>query len=417
MNAVIIPSKLKGKVIIPPSKSLAHRAIICASLADGVSIISNVAMSDDIIATIECMRALGADIKTQEKNLEITGVKDKLNKDLQLDCNESGSTLRFMLPIALCVNKGYTHFVGRGKLGQRPMSIYQDICRDGNIEYIDKSMQNPFRYLDLTVKGELTGGEYVVDGSVSSQFITGLLFALPMLNKDSKIIIDGQLQSKGYIDLTLTALRQFGIEIKSEKYKTFYIKGNQKYLPSNYFIEGDYSQSAFYEVANFLGSDIEMIGLDNHSLQGDKVIEQYVERLRTASAKESLIFDGENCPDIIPVFALACCMRKGHTDIVNLSRLRIKECDRLKATAAELTKLGAKIKEGEDFLAIDGVDFLTGGVVDSHGDHRMAMMLSIASLAAKDKIKINGAHSVSKSYPNFFDDFAKLGGKVKIIQE
>ena len=416
MDAIITPTKLKGSVVIPPSKSLAHRAIICACLAHGKSVISNIALSDDIIATMECMSSLGAKIKINDGVLEIEGNADRLSSDLIFDCKESGSTLRFVLPIALARNSCHNAFVGRGKLGERPMKIYRDICEEQGITYVDNSLLNDKHLLDLNVKGQLKSREYHVDGGVSSQFITGLLFALPLLEGDSKIIIEGNLQSVGYLHLTLSALKDFGIEITHDNFRTFYIKGGQSYKARDYYVEGDYSQEAFYEVANYLGNDVVMIGLNEDSLQGDKVIVDFVGRLKEAQKSERLTFDGSNCPDIIPVFALACCLRQGHTDIVNISRLRIKECDRLWATALELGKLGAHITQGEDFLSIDGVDKLSGGVVDSHGDHRMAMMLAIASTVADGEVTILGAQSVSKSYPNFFEHFQSLGGKVKIRQ-
>lgn len=412
MDAIIKPTKLKGDVVIPPSKSLAHRAIICASLARGRSVVSNVSMSDDIIATVDCMRNLGANIISHGDKLEVVGIDTRLDRELTFDCNESGSTLRFMLPIALSLNGGVNKFVGRGKLGERPMDIYKDICTSQDIMYEDRSLQNPQRHLDIVVKGNLKSGKFIVDGGVSSQFITGLMFALPTLEGDSEIVINGKLQSVGYIDLTLTALCQFGIEILNEEYQRFYIKGGQKYAPCDYYIEGDYSQAAFFEVADYLGNDVRQIGLNKDSLQGDKVIVDFVEKLRSSGADERLVFDGEDCPDIIPIFALACCLREGHTDIINLARLRIKECDRLKATAAELAKLGADIVENDTSLSINGVENLRGAEVESHGDHRMAMMLAIASTRAIGEVKIIGAHSVSKSYPDFFDDFIRLGGRV-----
>ena len=320
------------------------------------------------------------------------------------------------MPIALALNSGKNTFVGRGKLGERPMKIYEDICVNQGAKYIDKSLDNEKHLLDLSVEGELKSGEYRIDGGVSSQFITGLLFTLPLLEGDSKIIIEGNLQSVGYLDLTLSALEKFGITIVNDNYKVLHIKGNQRYKSCDYYIEGDYSQAAFYEVAKYLGNSVSMLGLNQDSLQGDKVIVDFVNKLKIADESENLTFDGSNCPDIIPVFALACCLRQGHTDIVNISRLRIKECDRLSATAEELTKLGANITQGQDFLSIDGVKSLRGGIVDSHNDHRMAMMLAIASTVAKGEITILGAQSVSKSYPDFFDHFKSLGGQIKFQQ-
>lgn len=413
MDAILTPTKLKGSVVIPPSKSLAHRAIICACLSCGKSVISNIALSDDIRATIECMRKLGASIAIIDDKLEIVGSSKRIFSDLTFDCMESGSTLRFILPIALVLNGGKNTFVGRGKLGERPMKIYSDICKDRGVEYVDKSLSNKDRLLDLSVKGGLKSGEYRIDGSVSSQFITGLLFALPLLEGDSKIEVVGSLQSAGYVDLTLAALKEFGVDIINDGYKSFYIKGGQRYAAKDYCVEGDYSQAAFYEVAAYLGNEVYQLGLKEDSLQGDRVIRDFVDKLRKSPQDERLTFDGSDCPDIIPVFALACCLRRGHTDIVNVSRLRIKECDRLSATAQELSKLGADIKEGEDSLSIEGVEKLSGGEVSSRGDHRMAMTLAIASTAADGVIRIEGAQSVSKSYPDFFKRFESLGGKVR----
>ncbi len=415
MDVIITPTKLNGRVTVPPSKSVAHRAIVCASLAQGKSVISNVAMSDDIKATVGCMRLLGAEIEQKDGLLEIVGIKGKSSSDITFDCNESGSTLRFILPIALALNDGVNSFVGKGKLGERPMKIYSDICKEQGIEYVDKSLQNQLHKLDIKVKGKLNGGKFVVDGGVSSQFVTGLLFALPLLEGDSEIIISGELQSRGYIDLTLSALKTFGIDIANDAYNRFYIKGGQKYKAKNYFIEGDYSQSAFYETANYIGNEVVQNGLDAESLQGDKVIIDFIGRLKNATNDEALTFDGGNCPDIIPVFALACCMRRGRTRIVNISRLRIKECDRLFATAQELSKMGADIRAEEDSLIIDGVTKLRGASVDSHNDHRMAMTLAIASTVADGEVKISNAQSVSKSYPDFFEVFESLGGKLKYI--
>lgn len=412
MNITITPKKLCGSVVAPPSKSMAHREIICASLAEGMSRIANISYSDDIIATIGCMRALGAYIKDNPDNIEVDGNREKMTSYLVLDCNESGSTLRFLLPVALVLNSGKNKFVGRGKLGKRPMEIYRDICGEQGIEYIDDSAQNPYNFLDLTVQGQLKSGDFYIDGGISSQFISGLLFALPMLDGDSRIFIEGDLQSVGYLDLTMSALKSYGIDIQKEG-NVLYIKGNQKYLNHDSYVEGDYSQAAFFQVANHLGSRIDIIGLNKESLQGDKVITEFLQRLKDASPEENLVFDGGNCPDIIPVFALACCLRIGHTEIVNVSRLRIKECDRLTATVEELKKLGANIEEREDTIVIDGVYKLSGGEVDSHKDHRMAMTLAIAATVCDKQVKIKDAECVSKSYPDFFEVYAKAGGQVK----
>ena len=256
----INPGKLKGKVKIPPSKSMAHRAVICAALGNGISKIRNIDYSDDIIATINAMRALGAVIEEKEGYLEIKGLnypENYVNREYErvVDCNESGSTLRFIVPISLAF-EGVTRFVGRGNLGKRPLDTYYDIFDKQGIEYTYKK-----DVLDLVVKGLLKPGEFEVKGNISSQFITGLFFTLPLLNGDSKVIITTELESKGYIDLTLSALKDFGIEIINKDYKEFIIKGNQTYESRDYTVEGDYSQGAFFLCADALGSEVNVFDL------------------------------------------------------------------------------------------------------------------------------------------------------------
>ncbi|AOR24491.1 3-phosphoshikimate 1-carboxyvinyltransferase [Clostridium taeniosporum] len=422
-NFKIYPRKLKGVVKIPPSKSMAHRGVICAALGNGISKIRNISYSDDIIATINAMRSLGAIITKEDDYLYIVGINSKQckkNIDLNrtIDCNESGSTLRFLVPIS-CVFEGKNRFIGRGNLGKRPLDTYYDIFDNQKIKYSYKKGK-----LDLKTEGLLKNGEFKLRGDISSQFISGLLFALPLLDGDSKIIITTELESKGYIDLTLSAMRDFGIEIINNDYKEFIIRGNQTYESVDYRIEGDYSQAAFFLVADTLGSDVLITDLNLKSLQGDKEIIDILEKMNVkikivdngvkVIPKENLkstIIDGSQCPDVIPVVSLAASLCAGKTEIVNVGRLRIKECDRLKAITMELSKLGAKIIEKEDSLIIDGVKSLKGGVkVWSHKDHRIAMMLSIASTVCEEPIIIEDYECVSKSYPQFFEDFKSLGG-------
>lgn len=422
-NLKICPKKLEGIVKIPPSKSMAHRAVICAALGDGVSKIQNIDYSDDIIATIDAMRSLGAIITKEHDYLHVIGVKSKeCKKNIELnrtiDCNESGSTLRFLVPIS-CIFPGNNRFVGRGNLGKRPLNTYYDIFDNQKIKYSYKKGK-----LDLKTEGILKSGEFKLRGDISSQFISGLLFSLPLLEGDSKIIITTQLESKGYIDLTLSAMSDFGIEIINNDYKEFIIKGNQTYKSRDYRIEGDYSQAAFFLVADALKSKVLITDLNLQSLQGDKEVIEILENMNVnieninnnivAIPKGKLkatIIDGSQCPDVIPVVALAASLCDGTTEIINISRLRIKECDRLSAIASELNKLGAKITEKEESLIIEGVKNLNGGVkVWSHKDHRIAMMLAIASTVCEKSIIIEDYECVSKSYPQFFDDFKTLGG-------
>ena len=418
----VFPSKLKGKVNIPPSKSMAHRSVICAALGNGISKIYNIDLSDDIIATINAMRALGAVINETNGYLEVKGINYdglKLTRDYErvIDCNESGSTLRFIVPIALAF-EGISRFVGRGNLGKRPLNTYYEIFDKQGIEY---NYSN--EVLDLVVKGILKSGEFKIKGNISSQFITGLLFALPLLNGDSKIIITTELESKGYLDLTLKALNDFGIKIINNEYKEFIIKGNQQYKSRDYRVEGDYSQGAFFLCADALGHDIEVSDLKVDSLQGDKEVIDILRKMGgiikleddnikiKCNRLKATEIDASQCPDIIPVISLVATLAKGKTKIINAGRLRIKECDRLHAICEELNKLGAKIEEGSDYLLIEGVHELQGGVeVWSHKDHRIAMTLAIAASICKEPVIIKDYECVSKSYPLFFEDYKDVGG-------
>lgn len=419
----IYPSKLKGEVKIPPSKSMAHRAIICAALSDGLCIIENIDYSDDIIATIDAMNSLGAKIVKHKDYLEVIGAygsDEKPQETRVIDCNESGSTLRFLVPISLLF-KGSSKFIGRGNLGKRPLTTYYNIFERQGIEYSYEEGN-----LNLVINGELKPGTFEVEGNVSSQFITGLLFTLPLLKEDSKIIITTEMESKGYIDLTLRAMNDFGVEIINNNYREFIIKGNQKYNSRNYRVEGDYSQAAFFLCADSLGNDVLCKDLDLNSLQGDKEVIDILERMNvvfnandigvkgTTNGKlSSTVIDGSQCPDIIPVLTSVAALTKGTTEIINAGRLRIKECDRLTAVTSELNKLGAKIIEKEDGLVVTGVEKLQGGVeVWSHKDHRIAMTLAIASTRCEEPIVINDYECIAKSYPNFFEDFKALGGNI-----
>lgn len=421
----IYPRKLNGEVKIPPSKSMAHRAVICAALGNGVSKVTNIDYSDDIIATIEAMSSLGARITKKEEYLEVCGIKSPGNieanlvkSERRIDCNESGSTLRFLVPIAALFD-GVNRFVGRGNLGKRPLDTYYNIFDEQNIKYSYKE-----GVLDLKTEGKLQPGEFKVKGNISSQFITGLLFTLPLLDGDSKILITTEMESKGYIDLTLSAMKDFGIEIINNNYEEFIIKGNQTYKSRDYRVEGDYSQGAFFFCADALSNNVILNDLKLDSLQGDKEVIDILTRMGLdiinknngliGIANERLkatIIDGSQCPDIIPVVALVAALSTGTTEIINAGRLRIKECDRLAAVTSELNKLGAKIKEREDGLIIEGVKELKGGAeVWSHKDHRIAMTIAIASTVCKDPIVLKDYECVSKSYPQFWEDFKSLGG-------
>lgn len=418
MNVRIKPGKLQGEVVIPPSKSLAHRAIIAASLAEGKSIISNIQFSKDIKATIEGMSSLGASIKCYDNYLEIVGSKVKRISNT-IDANESGSTLRFLIPIAL-ISKEKITFKGHNRLVKRPLDIYYDLFDKFNIKYSHPQDA----YLPLEIEGGLKSGVYEIRGDVSSQFITGLLYTLPLLDGDSKIVITTKLESKGYIDLTIDMLKRFGIEIDFNE-NEINIKGNQSFKACNYAVEGDFSQSAFFLLANMLGNDIKLKGMNLNSYQGDKKILEDIKQFggeiicedeNTIYAKP-LNLKGANIsfaqsPDLGPALTvLASTILNEHSHFYDASRLRIKECDRITSVRLQLERLGAKIDEFEEGMDIYG-NKLHGGVVSSCNDHRLAMAFSMISTIVDDDIVIEQAESVSKSYPNFFEVFESLGGKI-----
>lgn len=418
----ITPTKLTGKVHIPSSKSMGHRQLICAALAKGKSIINNISISDDIVATCRALRALGAHIDINEDNgdrVSITVSGGCLHVcDNKIDCGESGSTLRFMIPIgALCQEK--ITFIGHGKLVTRPLQAYYDIFAKQGIAYDTAEGGN----LPLSLKGPLQAGKYVLPGNVSSQFISGLLFALPLLTGDSTLDIIGPLESEGYIAMTLSALSKYGVEIKHKNYRSYEISGKQKYEPKSTPVEGDFSQVAFWLVAGTLGESVGGNGMQTASLQGDKVIVDIIkamggniswegtEILAQPAATHGTIIDAANCPDIIPVLTVLAALSKGKTEIINAGRLRIKECDRLAAITLELNKIGARIQELPAGLIIEGVDSFTGGVVDCWNDHRIAMSLAVASIKCREPLVLTGANCVAKSYPRFWEDFTSLGGR------
>lgn len=427
-DLIIKPTKLKGTVNVPPSKSMAHRAIISACLAGGKSVIRNIDLSDDIIATIEGMKAFGSNIEilddAKRKRLEIEGVPFKQATENRLiDANESGSTLRFLIPIATLF-EGKNRFIGRGQLGARPLDTFEKIFNAQGLLYKPSGTSK----LDLTVEGPLKAGTYEMAGNISSQFITGLLFTLPLLEGDSEIVITTELESVGYLELTLEVLKDFGVQVDYDKKKqVFSIPGNQSYQPQDYTVEGDYSQAAFFLSAGALGNDVVVTGLKQDSNQGDKSILNILEQLNAmlkvkedtvaVTAPDGLegdvIIDGAQVPDIIPISALVASLSPGKTKIINLKRLRIKESDRLEATKAELEKIGANIQVVGDELHIQGVSQLQGDNIGwSHKDHRMAMMLAIASTVCKEEIVIRDADYVSKSYPTFWREFEALGGQI-----
>ena len=358
-----------------------------------------------------------ADILPGRISYRIQGDIRKGCTPVTADCGESGSTLRFLIPLGLLTGRSVT-YIGRGRLVSRPLQPYYAIFRSRHIAYQTADGGG----LPLTVTGTLSPGAYTLPGNVSSQFFTGLLLTLPLLAGDSSLYSSTTLESASYVGLTLDTMARHGVHIEEEKPGVYQIAGGQSYRPGQYEVEGDYSQAAFWLTAGMLGRTINLLGMDPDSLQGDRAIIPILQRMggQVVFEGEKLVsrpavllgttIDGGDCPDIIPVLTVAAALSQGHTEIIHAERLRLKECDRLQAMTTELNKLGAKITERPDGLSIDGVVELGGGTVECWNDHRIAMSLAVASILCREPLTLVGAECVAKSYPDFWEDFAALGG-------
>ncbi|WMJ22526.1 3-phosphoshikimate 1-carboxyvinyltransferase [Paludicola sp. MB14-C6] len=421
MKATIYPSVCKKEVTIPPSKSMSHRAIICACLAKGKSVVSNIAYSDDTKATIEGMRQLGANITEHKSHLEIEGTSDfsRLNH-ATINCKESGSTLRFFIPIFSFCNQEVT-FLGENRLLKRPQAIYETIFQKQGLTYEQTDSH-------IKINGSLQAGEYTLDGNVSSQFITGLLFALPLLNGDSTIHIKPPFESRSYVDLTLQVLEDFGVKVMFLDDNTIFIQGNQTYQPCNYTVEGDFSQFAFFAVLGAINNDIRCLGMKHNSLQGDKVILSILKQcgIQVDEIENGYLIhkgklhgteiDLSNCPDLGPILTILAMYAKGTTKIYNAGRLRLKESDRIEAMETELKKIGVPITTTEDTIQITGdASYHCTQQLFAHKDHRIAMSLAVAIACSNQIATIDGVECVNKSYPAFFEDLQKVGVKVDIL--
>lgn len=417
MKLTLKKSKLNGDINIVPSKSYAHRLIFAASLTAKNSEISNIDLSEDIKATLSCIKNFGIDyiiddikhiVKFNNDNKIINDTTKNCDKIPIFDCNESGSTLRMFLPIALTK---YNHFIIRGKekLIERGISVYEDILKD--VKFIKSKNE-------IEVIGELKSGIYNIAGNISSQYISGLLFALPLLNEDSVINITTELESKNYIDLTLDVLKKSNIciienntDLKSANsgskiYYSFTIQARQKYDIGNTIVEGDYSNAAFIDAFNYLGSNIKINGLNIDSKQGDKVYKNIFEILNN----ENSTIDISNCIDLGPVLFAFSSLKHG-AKFVGTKRLKIKESDRGEAMREELAKVGVSMIVEDDCIEVKKSDIHSPtDIINSHNDHRIVM--SMALFMSNFDIRIDGAEAVNKSYPNFYRDLEKLGAKI-----
>lgn len=406
-----LAGQLAGEIVAQPSKSAAHRAVICAALAKGESILHNLALSEDVRATLGCVRALGlAQAELCGRALHISG--GGTAREAMLNCNESGSTLRFLLPVAAALGVPIT-YTGAGRLLERPQEPLRAALAQHGVQWQGTALH-----------GQLRPGEYALAGDVSSQFVSGLLFALPLLESESAIRLTTRAESTGYIHMTLQMLARFGVHAEWKE-DVFTVSAPQKYMPRTLAIEGDYSHAAFFAVAGALGGGVRIGGLDAQSLQGDRAIFDllaamgaHVEREEDAicvhpAAMHGIEIDAADIPDLVPVLAVAACGAHGVTRIYNAGRLRLKESDRLAATASQLTRLGGDVAQTEDGLLVRGTGGLVGGEADACADHRIAMALAVAAGICAQEVLLTGGDCVAKSAPQFWEEFTMLGGSVQ----
>lgn len=410
MNILISPEKLHGTVRIPASKSMAHRFLICAALAEGTSVVSGVDMSRDITATMDVLSAFGASFRQDGSTITVTGVGKTRPQAAVADCCESGSTLRFLIPVAAALGV-HTTFFGQGRLPQRPITAYlRELTKKGIAFEYHNTM--PF-----SIDGALQSGVYELEGDVSSQYVTGLLFALPLLEGDSEIRMLSRLESKPYVDLTIACLRHFGVTVY-ETEQGYTVPGGQQYHACDMEVEGDYSQAAFFYVANALGSDITLTNLNPESVQGDKKIVEITQQMcynREKGLPACFDVDAADIPDLVPILAVLATFGTAPSRITGAHRLAIKESDRLASTADLLNRLGGKVTATADGLEIEPVEQLHGGTVDSCGDHRIAMCAAVAATRCTGEVTILHGECVEKSYPRFYEDYRQLGGIANVI--
>lgn len=439
----------KGLINLPPSKSLLHRAMICGALAGKGTFVENTfPLNDDVAATLACLRVMGLTYREEERGIAIErgigpsagAIKSGQKADVQpadsegeaiFHCGESGSTLRFLIPMIMISGVSAT-ITGEGRLMHRPLKGFIEALESAGGTLVQEGNC-------LKLQGPLRAGVYELPGNISSQFVSGLLMALPLLDGDSEIHLTTELESRPYVDMTIAVMEHFGVRIEEISGRAYRILGNQKYNPAFYRVEGDFSAGAYFLVAGALGFDVECAGLSESSLQGDKEILSFISRCggniikgengtikawSPAWAPNSIMAtdstpapageligitaDISQCPDLAPPLAVLLSFCRGESRIVGAGRLRMKESDRLKSITEALKVLGADITEGDDFLAIRGVEELAGGIVNPHNDHRIAMATALAAIKSRNPVTILDPGCVNKSYPDFFKDFCGL---------
>lgn len=398
MRIEIRPSTLCGEIIAPPSKSIAHRFLICGALSRGECRINRVSESEDMKATIGCLSSLGANVQRERDTVTIfCGLNPQ--KEVTLDCIESGSTLRFMIPVALASGAEKITFKGSERLIARGVEVYQEVFADKGVR-IEKDKN------EIVVSGTLESGNYVLRGDVSSQYVTGLMLSLATLNSDSTIEILPPVESRPYIDMTIAVLEKFGVKIEETEKNKFFVKGGQRFAGGAYDVEGDWSNGAILLALNSFGSHIEVTGLDENSVQGDKVCVEIFRALEKGNAT----IDLSDCPDLAPIAFVVAAEKNGAT-FTGTERLKIKESDRAAVMAEELAKFGARVDVFDDYVVVHKAELhASSKEIRSHNDHRIAM--SLAVLMTKYGGVLDGAEAVKKSFPDFFDVMKRAGAKV-----
>lgn len=401
MKATFFPSVARGEICAPPSKSVAHRLLVACALSDGQSVIRGISQSEDMLATLSCVRALGAKARVDGGVAYIQGCKKTPLENAVFDCNESGSTLRFFLPVVLALGAENCIFKGTARLIQRGMGVYDEIFARNGVK-VQKETDT------ITVWGRLASGNYTVRGDVSSQYITGLLIALSLLDEDSTITVIEPFESRAYVDITVDVMKKCGVDIQRADKNVFVVKGGQRFASGNYTVEGDWSNAAFLLAFNHIGGEVQVDGLDENSAQGDKVCKRCFEQLECQNA----VIDVSDCPDLAPVLFAVSAMKSGAT-FVGTRRLKIKESNRAEAMAEELAKYGIKADVKENEVIIYGGELhAPTATISGHNDHRIVMANAV--ILSKVGGTIDGIEAVKKSYPNFFKDIAKLGVKYEI---
>lgn len=423
MDMTFFPAPLKGTVAAPASKSEAHRRMICAGLTKGTTTLTGFMDSADMDATGRCLKALGSHLKREGDALVIDGSAHKPCKLPVLDCGESGSTLRFFVPIALAVSGGGI-FRMYGRLGARPMDVYRDLFVPRGVRW--RMGVGCDGAAELTVNGKLEAGHYMLPGNVSSQFVSGLMFALPLLGEDSTLTVQQPVESAGYIRMTLEALQQGGIIMDETAPFSWRIPGNQQYCAQDGSLAGDYSQAAVLCCAGALGHDVTVTHLSPETTQGDRAILACLEALGakvqedangirvSAQDLHGATLDMSSCPDIAPIVALTCQLAEGESCLKGCGRLRLKECDRLAATVETLNLLGGNARAEGDCIIIQGVKRLKGGAaIPDYNDHRMVMLASIAASIAQEPVLVHGVNALEKSWPDYVHVYRQLGGRAE----